>query len=48
MAIIHRELNFLRKAIFYDGEEIEEDGFSIEDAVADVEAVVEIAAERAS
>lgn len=45
---LHRELNFLRKAIFYDGEEIEEAGFSVEDAVADVETIVEIASERAS
>jgi len=45
---LHSELNFLRKAIFYDGEDIEEAGFSVEDAVVDVEAVVEIASERAS
>jgi hypothetical protein len=42
------ELNFLRKAIFYDGEELEAGGFSVEDAVAEVEDVVEIASERAS
>lgn len=48
LSTLHRELNFLRKAIFYDGEELEEDGFSVEDAVADVEAAVEIASERAS
>jgi hypothetical protein len=45
---LHKELNFLRKAIFYDGEEIEEGGFSVEDAVAEVETVVGIASERAS
>lgn len=45
---LHQELNFLRKAIFYDGEELEADGFSVEDAVAEVETVVEIAKERAS
>lgn len=45
---LHRELNFLRKAIFYDGEELEEDGFSVEDAVAEVETVVDIASRRAS
>jgi len=45
---LHRELNFLRKAIFYDGEELETDGFSVENAVADIETVVEIATERAS
>jgi hypothetical protein len=48
LSSLHRELNLLRKAIFYDGEELEEDGFSVEDAVADVEAVVEIASARAS
>jgi hypothetical protein len=46
--LIHKELNFLRKAIFYDGEELEEHGFSVEDAVAEVETVVGIASERAS
>jgi uncharacterized protein YutE (UPF0331/DUF86 family) len=45
---LHRELNLLRKAIFYDGEELEEDGFSVEDAVVEVETVVEVASERAS
>lgn len=45
---LHRELNVLRKAIFYDGEELEEDGFSVEDAVAEIETVVGIASERAS
>lgn len=45
---LHSELNVLRKAIFYDGEELEEDGFSVEDAVIYVETVVEIASERAS
>lgn len=45
---LHKELNFLRKAIFYDGEELEEDEFSVEDAVAEVETVVDIASERAS
>lgn len=45
---LHRELNLLRKAIFYDGEELGEDGFSIEEAVADVGVVVSIASERAS
>jgi hypothetical protein len=48
ISTLHRELNFLRKSIFYDGEELEDDGFSVEDAVADVEAIVEIASERAS
>lgn len=48
LSALHRELNFLRKAIFYEGEELEEDGFSVEDAVAAVEIVVEIASERAS
>ncbi len=48
LSVLHKELNFLRKAIFYDGEELEADGFSVEDAVAEVEAVVEIASERAS
>jgi hypothetical protein len=48
LSTLHRDLNFLRKAIFYDGEELEEDGFSVEDAVADVESVVEIASKRAS
>lgn len=45
---LHKELNFLRKAIFYDGEELEEDGFSVEEAVAEVETVVDIASKRAS
>jgi hypothetical protein len=45
---LHSDLNFLRKAIFYDGEEIEEGGFSVEDAIADVETIVEIASKRAS
>ena len=48
LSALHRELNFLRKAIFYDGEELEEGDFSVEDAVADVETVVEIASARAS
>jgi hypothetical protein len=48
LSALHGELNFIRKAIFYDGEELEEDGFSVEDAVVDVETVVEIASERAS
>jgi uncharacterized protein YutE (UPF0331/DUF86 family) len=45
---LHSGLNFLRKAIFYDGEDLEEAGFSVEDAVVDVETVVEIASQRAS
>jgi uncharacterized protein YutE (UPF0331/DUF86 family) len=45
---LHSDLNFLRKAIFYDGEELEEGDFSIEDAIANVETVVEIASKRAS
>ncbi|HEU5252237.1 MAG TPA: hypothetical protein VFU16_02790 [Solirubrobacterales bacterium] len=48
LSTLHRELNFLRKSIFYDGEELDEDDFSVEGAVAEVEAVVDIASERAS
>lgn len=48
VSTLHKELNFLRKAIFYDGEELEEEGFSVEDAVVEVEAVVDIASKRAS
>jgi len=48
VSTLHKELNFLRKAIFYDGEELEQEGFSVEGAVAEVETVVGIVSERAS
>jgi uncharacterized protein YutE (UPF0331/DUF86 family) len=40
---LHAELNVLRKAIFYDGDELEAEGFSVEDALVEIETAVEIA-----
>ena len=47
LAGLHKELNVLRKAIFYDGEELESEGFSVEDALIEIETAVEIAQEKA-
>jgi DNA-binding transcriptional LysR family regulator len=44
---LHKELNVLRKAIFYDGEELESEGFSVEDALVEIETAVEIAEAKA-
>lgn len=44
---LHKELNVLRKAIFYDGDELESEGFSVEDALVEIETAVEIAEEKA-
>jgi hypothetical protein len=43
---LHKELNVLRKAIFYDGDELESEGFSVEDALVEIETAVEIAEEK--
>jgi len=43
LAGLHRELNQLRKAVFYEGDELTADDISIEDAIAQVETAVDIA-----
>jgi len=40
---LHRELNELRKGVFYEGDELEAGDLSIEDTLTDVETAVEIA-----
>lgn len=40
---LHRELNELRKGVFYEGDELEADDLAIEDTLVDIEAAVEIA-----
>lgn len=40
---LHRELNELRKGVFYEGDELEPDDISIEDTLIQIETAVEIA-----
>lgn len=40
---LHRELNHLRKSVFYEGEDLNAEEVEIEDALADIEQVVAIA-----
>jgi hypothetical protein len=40
---LHRELNELRKGVFYEGDELEPDDISIDDTLTQIETAVEIA-----
>lgn len=40
---LHRELNHLRKGVFYEGEDLDADEIEIEDTLADIETAVRIA-----
>ena len=40
---LHRELNHLRKGVFYEGDELEPDDIAIEDTLTQIETAVEIA-----
>ena len=40
---LHRELNELRKGVFYEGDELEPDDIAIEDTLTQIETAVEIA-----
>ncbi len=43
---LHRELNELRKGVFYEGDELESGDLSVEDTLTDIDTAVEIAEAR--
>jgi uncharacterized protein YutE (UPF0331/DUF86 family) len=45
---LHRELNHLRKGVFYEGEDLDAEEIEIEDTLADIEEAVAIAEREAT